>query len=117
VRYSDGAHCICSTYSIQKTVKMQDNIVGVAGEVAGHFCKQQKDAFTAQQAIGRGPLMKMNISELQHWMNEICMVVQAAATSKLRIACAKFSAADDNKAQLQHFSVCTSMTSLVCWLC
>lgn len=85
---------------------MQDISITVAGELASLFCKQQMDALVAQKAIGRGPLMKMNQTELQHWMNELCMAVQAAATSRLRSACEQFSAADESETKMQHFSVC-----------
>jgi hypothetical protein len=110
-------HYICG--GCHEPLDMQDIIIAVAGEVARLFCQQQRDAYSAQEAIGRGPLTKMDSTELQHWMNAICMAVQAAVTSRLRTACATFSAGDDTQPHAQHFSVCSLITiiNVPCWLC
>lgn len=72
------------------------------------------DALVAQKAIGRGPLMKMDQLELQHWMNELCMAVQAAAASRLRDACSQFSAVGESATQMLQFSVRGARMSLRC---
>ena len=90
---------------VSRVCGLQDISITVAGEVASLLCKQQMSALVAQKAIGRGPLMKMNQIELQHWMNELSMAVQAAATSRLRDACTQFSAVGETGTQMQQFSV------------
>lgn len=50
------------------------------------FRQANIEAFSTQHVTGKGPLKMMDQLEVQHWMNQACMVVHAAATAALRLS-------------------------------
>lgn len=101
---------LCQLEYLSGVPCLQDLTGSVGGEVANLFRQANIEAFMTQHVTGKGPRKMMDQVELQHWMNQACMVVQAAATAGLRSCVDQLAAGGLEQPVTNSYAVCCFST-------
>ena len=75
-----------SAARVSTRARAQDVAIALAGELAAALVSQQEDQYQLQGTVA-GPLTLLDDPELSHWMRQLGMAAQVAATAALRAAC------------------------------